>query len=138
MRKSRRATATVVLFSAFALSGCGTTPGFGGGQAAGQCAAPIVTVTPAAAAPGDTVTVTSDGLSVCEDTPNDPSGEAPCTEVRIEWAQGDTSRELRTADITDTAISAEVTVPDDATAGPARICVLHGDLAIDGDLTVTG
>jgi len=134
---TRRGWSTIAVgLTALALGGCGTVPGLSG-TAEGACAAPIVTIEPAEAAPGDTVAVTSDGWSVCEDTPNDPSGEAPWTEVQVAWAQGEKLLDLGSTEIVDGAVEVDVTVPDDAAPGPARIRVSYEGLNVDGILTVT-
>ena len=131
----RRGPVLAATIVAVALAGCsGGT--LAGGTAHGQCEAPTLTVSPETAAPGETVAVTGAGWTVCNDTPNDPSGEAPWREVTVELRQDGTSRVLGTAPIEDGRLDTEVTVPADARPGFALLVVGRTDATYTVDLTI--
>ena len=101
-----------------------------GGEAA--CAAPIVTVTPQTVAPGGAVTVAGENfLNACDDvggvvdgTPLPSPSVGPSVGSSVLLVEGTATQELATVDAaTDGRFSVEVTIPADATPGPAAIRV---------------
>ncbi len=132
----RRGSVLAATIVAVALAGCSGGGVMSGGTAHGACEAPTLTVSPETAAPGETVAVTGAGWTVCNDTPNDPSGEAPWREVTVELRQDGASRVLGTAPIEDGRLDTEVTVPADARPGFALLVVGRTDATYTVGLTI--
>ncbi len=120
-----------------AVTGCSGGGGLlTGGTAEGACEAPTLAVSPETASRSETVAVTGTGWTVCNDTPNDPSGEAPWREVTVELRQDGASRLLGTASIEDGRLDTEVSLPADARPGFALLVVGRTDATYTVDLTI--
>ncbi|WP_404444958.1 hypothetical protein LG315_13130 [Microbacterium marinum] len=128
--------ALLVLALAAALAGCtgdrDTPPS---GDAAGACAAPIVTVTPARAAPGEEIIVSGSNWGPCDDT--SAASDPAWPEATIAWQQDLSEQELGTAAITDGAFTTAVTVPGEAMGGLATLHVRAGEFTLDAGIDIT-
>lgn len=106
-------------------------------------AAPVVTVTPQTVEPGDTVTAAGQYfLNACDDvgevvdgTPLPRPSVGPSVGLSVLLVAGTDTQQLATVDAsTDGRFSVEVTIPADATPGPAAIRVTTA--ADDAPLTI--
>ena len=137
MVRTRTTSASLlVLALAAALAGCTGDPDAPpSGDSAGACAAPIVTVTPARAAPGEEITVSGSNWGPCNDTST--ASDPAWPEATIAWQQDLSEQELGTAAITDGAFTAAVTVPGDAVGGLATLHVRAGEFTLDAGVDIT-
>ena len=111
------------------LTGCG-----GGPLAEGGCAGPMVSVSPASAAPGDEVRVRSGNLwSDCYDT-GQPGTPPPSRDVAIQFrpAGSTVSVELATVDAdAQGQVDVPVRIPADTPTGPADVVIWGASATVE-------
>lgn len=129
MTRVRALCAVGVVVAGLLLTGCSSS-------AAGQCAWPVASVAPTAAAPGERIELHGAYWQVCNDT----GGNAPAwRSVSVQWSQNGRTAHLgivRVDGDTDGVLSGVIEVPQDAPPGDAVVRV-SGPEGVSVDVPVT-
>ena len=128
IRALLRIVPAAVMATVASLAGCG--PG-GSPDGSGRCRPPQLSVTPTAAAPGDRITVTGEGVfdDCADDGRRNPL--SPGKDVAIAWDQGARPRIVARVSADDEGrFTTEVTVPADAERGRVRLRLLDAEPVI--------